>query len=123
MREFPKVFLKDLPGIPPERVIDFRINLLVDINLISIPPYRMAPAELNELKAQLKDSLHKGFIRPSLSHCGPPILFLKKNDGSFRMCIDYRKHNKVTIKTRILSLGLTTCLINSKGQATFKRLT
>ncbi|KAH0657850.1 hypothetical protein KY289_026598 [Solanum tuberosum] len=78
--------------------IDFGIDLLPDTQPISIPPYRMAPAELKKLKEQLKDLLDKGFIRPSISPWGAPVLFVKKKDDSLRMCIDYQQLNKVTIK-------------------------
>ena len=98
--EFPEVFPEDLSGVPPKREIDFGIDLLPDTQPISIPPYRMAPAELKELKEQLKDLLDKGFIRPSISPWGAPVLFVKKKDGSLRMCIDYRQLNKVTIKNK-----------------------
>src|SRR5687767_8837761 len=100
VNEFPDVFPNDLPGIPPEREIDFGIDLLPDTRLIYIPPYRMAPAELKELKEQLKDLLDKGFIRPSISPSGAPVLFVRKKDGTLRMCIDYRQFNKVTIKNK-----------------------
>ncbi|KAH0711565.1 hypothetical protein KY289_007524 [Solanum tuberosum] len=100
VREFPEVFPDDLPGIPPEREIDFGIDLIPDTRPISIPPYRMAPAELKELKEQLRDLLDKGFIRPSVSPWGAPVLFVRKKDGSLRMCIDYRQLNKVTIKNK-----------------------
>ena len=76
----------------------FCFNLLPDTNPILIPPYRMAPAELKELKAQLKDLLDKGFIRPSISPWATPLLFVKKKDRSIRSNIDYRQLNKVTIK-------------------------
>ena len=66
----------------------------------SIPPYRMAPAELRELKAQLQELLSKRFIRPSASPWGASVLFVKKKNGSFRMCIDYRQLNKVTVKNK-----------------------
>ena len=98
--EFPDVFPEDLPGIFPEREIDFGIDLLPNTQPISIPPYRMAPAELKELKEQLKNPLDKGFIRPSISPSGAPVLFVRKKDGSLRMCIDYRQLNKVTIKNK-----------------------
>ena len=88
----------DFPGIPPKLEIDLCIELLLDKNSISIPPYRMALAELKELKSQLKDLIDKGFIRPSFSPWGAPVLFWKNKDGSPRMCIDYRQLNKVTIK-------------------------
>ncbi|KAH0643755.1 hypothetical protein KY290_033609 [Solanum tuberosum] len=100
VNEFLEVFPEDLPGVPPDREIDFGIDLIPDTQPISIPPYRMAPAELKELKEQLKDLLDKGFIRPSNSPWGAPVLFVKKKDGSLRMCIDYRKLNKVTIKNK-----------------------
>ncbi|KAH0639227.1 hypothetical protein KY285_035813 [Solanum tuberosum] len=98
VKDFPEVFPDDLTEIPPEREINFGIDLLSDTQPISIPLYRMAPAELKELKAQLKDLLDKGFIQPSISPCGAPVLFVKKKDGSLRMCSVYRQLNEVTIK-------------------------
>ncbi|KAH0765074.1 hypothetical protein KY285_000945 [Solanum tuberosum] len=100
VNEFPNVFPEDLPGFPPEREVEFGIDLIPDTQPISIPPYKMAPAELRELKEQLKDLLEKGFIRPSMSPWGAPVLFVRKKDGSLRMCIDYRQLNKVTIKNK-----------------------
>ncbi|KAH0633476.1 hypothetical protein KY284_036262 [Solanum tuberosum] len=100
VNEFPKVFPDDLPDIPPKWEIDFGIDLLPDTQPISIPPYRMAPAELNELNEQLKDLLDKGFIQPSISPWGALVLFVRNKDGSLRMCIDYRQLNKVTIKNK-----------------------
>ena len=90
VNEYLDVFPEDLPGMPPEREIDFGINLLPDTQPISILPYRMAPEELKDLKEKLKDLLDKGFIRPSVSLWGAPVLFIRKKDGSLRMCIDYR---------------------------------
>ncbi|XP_060192697.1 uncharacterized protein LOC132622171 [Lycium barbarum] len=100
VNKFSDVFPEELPGLPPEREIDFAIDVLPDTKPISIPPYRMAPAELKELKDQLKDLLEKGFIRPSSSPWGAPVLFVQKKDGPLRMCIDYRQLNKVTIKNK-----------------------
>ncbi|WMV09562.1 hypothetical protein MTR67_002947 [Solanum verrucosum] len=100
VNEFPEVFPDDLPGVPPKREINFGIDLLPDTEPIFIPPYRMAPAELKELKEQLKDLLDKDFIKPSISPCCAPVLFVKKRDGSLKMCIDYRQLNKVTIKNK-----------------------
>ncbi|XP_070026268.1 uncharacterized protein [Nicotiana sylvestris] len=85
VREFPEVFPDDLPGLPPERIIDFGIDLMPGTQPISIPPYRMSLSELNELREQLKDLLDKGFIRPSVSPWGSPVLFVKKKDGSLRI--------------------------------------
>ena len=100
VNEFSDVFPEDLPGLPPEREVEFGIDVIPGTQPISIPPYRMAPAELRELKEQLKDLLEKGFIRPSISPWGAPVLFVRKKDGSLRMCIDYRQLNKVTIKNK-----------------------
>ncbi|KAH0633386.1 hypothetical protein KY284_036172 [Solanum tuberosum] len=100
VNEFPEVFPEDLPGVSPEREINFGIDLLLDTHPISIPPYRKAPVELKELKEQLKDLLDKGFIRPSIFPWGAPVLFVKKKDGSLRMCIDYQQLNKLTIKNK-----------------------
>ncbi|XP_058211686.1 uncharacterized protein LOC131323861 [Rhododendron vialii] len=98
--DFPGVFLKELPDLPPEREIEFTIDLLPGIAPISIPPYRFAPAELRELKVQLQELEDLGFIRPSTSPWGAPALFAQKKDGSLRLCIDYRKLNHVTIKNK-----------------------
>ena len=82
VREFPDVFPDDMAGLPPEREVEFTIDLIPGTEPISTPPYRMAPAELRELKAQLEELLSKGFIRPSISPWGAPVLFVKKKDGS-----------------------------------------
>ena len=100
VREFPDVFPDDIAGLPPEREVEFTIDLIPGTEPISIPPYRMAPAELRELKAQLEELLSKGFIRPSISPWGAPVLFVKKKDGSLRLCIDYRQMNRVTIRNQ-----------------------
>ncbi|KAJ9547013.1 hypothetical protein OSB04_019556 [Centaurea solstitialis] len=98
--EFPDVFLEDLPGLPPDRQIEFGIDLVPGSAPIARAPYRLAPPELQELSDQLQELSGKGFIRPSSSPWGAPILFVKKKDGSHRMCIDYQGLNKVTIKNR-----------------------
>src|SRR5262249_14519100 len=100
IRDFLNVFSDDLPGLPPAREVDFAIELVPGTGPISKAPYRMAPAELAKLKKQLQDLLDKGLIRPSVSPWGAPVLFVKKKDGSFRMCIDYRKLNQVTVKNK-----------------------
>ena len=97
VREFPDVFLYDIAGLSPDREVEFTIDLIPGTKPISISPYRMAPAELRELKAQLEEWLSKGFIRPSISLWGAPVLFMKKKDRSLHLCIDYRKLNRVTI--------------------------
>ncbi|KAL4017102.1 hypothetical protein IC575_024776 [Cucumis melo] len=100
VRKYPDVFPDELPGLPPPREINFAIELESGTASISRAPYRMAPAELKELKVQLQELLHKGFIRPSVSPWGAQVLFVKKKDGSMRLCIDYRELNKVTVKNR-----------------------
>ena len=76
VRDFPDVFPDDLPGLPPEREIDFPIDLVPGTAPISLPPYRMAPAELKELKTQFQELVDRGFIRPSISPWGAPVLFV-----------------------------------------------
>ncbi|XP_062085611.1 uncharacterized protein LOC133791708 [Humulus lupulus] len=98
--EFPEVFPEDLPGSPLSREIKFVIELALETAPISKAPYRMVLSELEELKLQLQELLDKGFIRPSYSPWGAPILFVKKKDESMHMCIDYRDPNKVTIKNK-----------------------
>ena len=85
-----KEFPDDISGLPPDREVELTIDLIPGTEPISIPPYRMAPAELRELKAQLEELLSKGFIRPTISPWGAPVLFVKKKDGSLWLCIDYR---------------------------------
>ncbi|GJT88748.1 putative reverse transcriptase domain-containing protein [Tanacetum coccineum] len=98
VQEFPKVFPEDLPGIPPTRQVEFRIDLVPGATPVARAPYRLAPSEMKELAEQLQELTDKGFIRPSSSPWGAPVLFIKKKDGSFRMCIDYRELNKLTVK-------------------------
>jgi hypothetical protein len=98
--EFPDVFLEDLPGLPPERDVEFVIELKPGTAPISRRSYRMPPNELAELKTQLQDLLEKGFIRPSSSPWGCPAIFVKKKDQTLRMCVDYRPLNEVTIKNK-----------------------
>ncbi|KAA0047130.1 reverse transcriptase [Cucumis melo var. makuwa] len=100
VRDYPDVFPEELPGLPPHREVELAIELEPGTVPISRAPYRMAPAELKELKVQLQELLDKGFIRPSVSPWGAPVLFVKKNDGLMRLCIDYRELNKVTVKNK-----------------------
>ncbi|GJY36201.1 putative reverse transcriptase domain-containing protein [Tanacetum coccineum] len=100
VRDFPDVFPEDLLGLPPTRQVEFQIYLIPDAAPVAQAPYRLALSEMKELSEQLKELSHKGFIRPSSSLWGAPILFVKKKDGSFRMCIDYRELNKLIVKNR-----------------------
>ncbi|GJX89610.1 putative reverse transcriptase domain-containing protein [Tanacetum coccineum] len=100
VRDFPEVFPNDLTGVPPMREIEFRIDLIPSALPVVKSPYRLAPSEMQELSNQLKDLQEKGFIRSSHSPRGAPVLFVKKKDGSLRMCINYKELNKLTIKNR-----------------------
>ena len=93
-------FPDELPGLPLHRDVDFGIELHAGTSPISMTPHRMAPVELQELRVQLQELLDKGFIRPSTSPWGAPVLFAKKKDKTLRLCIDYRQLNRVTIKNR-----------------------
>ncbi|GJR19685.1 putative reverse transcriptase domain-containing protein [Tanacetum coccineum] len=100
VQEFPEVFPEDLSGIPPTRQVEFRIDLVPGATPVARAPYRLALFEMKELAEQLQELTDKGFIRPSSSPWGALVLFVKKKDGSFRMCIDYRELNKLTVKNR-----------------------
>ncbi|GJX10468.1 putative reverse transcriptase domain-containing protein [Tanacetum coccineum] len=100
VRDFPEVFPEDLPGLPPTRQVEFQIDLMPGAAPVARAPYRLAPSEMKELSEQLQELSDKGFIRPSSSPWGAPVLFVKKKDGSFQMCIDYRELNKLTVKNR-----------------------
>nr|GFB15270.1 putative reverse transcriptase domain-containing protein [Tanacetum cinerariifolium] len=88
----------DLSGIPPTRQVEFQIDLVPGAEPVAWAPYRLAPSEMKELSDQLKELFDKRFIRPSSSPWGASVLFVKKKDGSFRMCIDYRELNKLIVK-------------------------
>ncbi|GJT07912.1 putative reverse transcriptase domain-containing protein [Tanacetum coccineum] len=100
IQDFLEVFPEDLPGIPPARQEKFQIDLIPGAAPIARAPYQLAPSEMKELSNQLKELSDKGFIRPSPSPWGAPVLFVNKKDGSFRMCNDYRELNKLTVKNR-----------------------
>nr|GFC71835.1 putative reverse transcriptase domain-containing protein [Tanacetum cinerariifolium] len=100
VRNFSEVFPEDLPGLSSTRPVEFQIDLVPGVAPVARAPYRLAPSEMKELAEQLNEISDKGFIRPSFSPWGAPVLFFKKKDGSFRMCIDYRELNKLTIDLR-----------------------
>ncbi|GKD83106.1 putative reverse transcriptase domain-containing protein, partial [Tanacetum coccineum] len=100
VQDFPEVFPEDLPGILPTRQVEFQIDLIPGAAPVARAPYRLAPSEMKELLDQLKELSDKGFIRPSSSPWGALVLFVKKKDGSFRMCINYRELSKLTVKNR-----------------------
>ena len=100
VNEYSDVFPEELPGMPPDRDIEFVIDLVLGTSPIAKRPYRMAASELAELKKQLEELQRIGFIRPSSSPWGAPVLFVKKKDGSMRMCVNYHALNEVTIKNK-----------------------
>nr|GEX68549.1 retrotransposon protein, putative, Ty3-gypsy subclass [Tanacetum cinerariifolium] len=100
VQDFLEVFPEDLPGLSPTRQVKFQIDLVPGDAPVARAPYRLAPSKLQELSTQLQELSGKGFIRPSSSNLGAPVLFVKKEDGSFRMCIDYRELKKLTVKNR-----------------------
>ena len=100
VNEYPDVFPDELPGMPPERDIEFIIELLPRTAPIAKRPYRIGVNELAKLKKQLRELIDKGYVQPSSSPWGAPVLFVEKKDGTQRMCIDYRSLNEVTIKNK-----------------------
>jgi hypothetical protein len=100
VKEFADVFREELPGMPPERELEFTIDLKPRTKPIARAPYRMSTLELQELKMQLKELLDMGLICPSVSPWGAPVIFIRKKDRSWRLCIDYRQLNKATIKNQ-----------------------
>ncbi|KAD2393172.1 hypothetical protein E3N88_40149 [Mikania micrantha] len=97
---YPDAFPEDLPGLPPPRQVEFHIDFELGATPIARASCRLAPSEMQELSNQLQELLDKSFIRPSYSPWGAPVLFVKKNDGTFHMYIDYHELNKVTTKNR-----------------------
>ena len=122
VRDFPDVFPEELPSIPLEREVDLAIEIVPGTVPMSRAPYRMAPKELKELKSQLQELLDKGFIRPSVSPLGAPILFVKKKDGTLRMCIDYRQINKVTVKNKYPLPRIEDLFDQLKGAGVFSKI-
>nr|GEU62024.1 reverse transcriptase domain-containing protein [Tanacetum cinerariifolium] len=100
VRDFPEVFPEDLTGLPPARPVEFQIDLIPGAAPVARAPYRLAPSEMKELSEQLQELFDKGFIRHSSSDWGAPVFFVRKKDESFRMYIDYRELNKLTVNNR-----------------------
>ncbi|GJR12274.1 putative reverse transcriptase domain-containing protein [Tanacetum coccineum] len=120
--KIPDDSLNDLSGLPPLWEIEFQIELIPGSIPIAKSPYRLAPSELEELSGQLKELQDKGFIRPSLSPWGAPVLFVKKKDGSFRMCIDYRELNKLTVQNHYLLPRIDDLFDQLQGSQFFSKI-
>ena len=116
------MFSEELPGLPPQREIEFAIVVVPGAILSSITPYRMAPVELKELKLQLQELLEKGFIRPSVSPWGALVLFVKKKDGMLQLCVDYRQMNKMTVKNKCLLPRINDLFDQVKGESAFSKI-
>jgi hypothetical protein len=121
VQEYPYVFPEELPGMPPDRDIEFVVELLPGTPPISKRPYRMLVNELAELKKQIAELQSKGFIRPSSSPWGAPVLFIEKKDGTQRMCVDYRSLNEVTIKKKYPLPWIEDLFDQMKGASVFRR--
>jgi hypothetical protein len=121
-QEYPNVFPEDLPGMPPDRDIEFIIELLPGTPPTSKRPYRMPVNELVELKKQIAELQSKRFIRPSSSSWGAPMLFVKKKDVTQRMCVDYRSLNEVTIKNKYPLPRIEDLFDQMKGASVFSKI-
>jgi hypothetical protein len=122
LSEFKDVFSNELPGLPPERELDFTIELRPGVEPISKTPYRMTVPELCELQMQLKELLDLGLIRPSVSPWGALVIFVKKKDGSLRLCIDYRDLNRATLKNRYPMPRIDDLFDQMKGATVFSKI-
>ncbi|GJT15695.1 putative reverse transcriptase domain-containing protein [Tanacetum coccineum] len=120
--DFPKVFPEDFPGLPPMRKFEFQIDLVHGAAPVACSSYRLAPTELQELSTQLQELFDKGFIRPSSSPWGAPVLFVKKKDGSFWMCIDYCELNKLTVKNRYPLLRIDDLFDQLQGSIVYSKI-
>ena len=120
--DFPDVFPEELPELPPHREIEFAIDVVLGATPASITPYRMASLKLKELKLQLQELLEKGFIRLSVSPWGAPVLFVKKKDGTLRLCIDYRQLNKLTVKNKYPLPRIDDLFDQLKGASIFSKI-
>ena len=120
--DFPDLFQEELPGLTPHREIEFAIDVVPGATPASITPYSMDPLELKELKLQLQELLEKGFVRPSVSPWGAPVLFVKKKDGTLRLCIDYRQLNKLTVKNKYPLPRINDLFDQLKGSSIFSKI-
>jgi hypothetical protein len=119
---FPDVFPKELSGMPPERKIEFAIELIPGTAPISQRAYRVSGPKLVELKKQIDELLEKGYIRPSVSPWAAPVLFVEMKDGIKRMCIDYRSLNEVTVRNKYPLSQIEDLFDQLRGASVFSKI-
>jgi len=122
VQDFGDVFPEEVPGLPPSREVEFSIDLIPGTGPVSMAPYRMALAELVEVKKHIEDLMEKQFIRPNTSPWGAPVLLVKKKDGSSRMCVDYRQLNKMTIKNKYPLPRINDLMDQLHGSSVFSKI-
>jgi hypothetical protein len=122
VNEFLNVFPEELPGMPPDRYIKFVIELKSGTSPIYKTPYRMATPELANLKEHIKELLEKGFIHPSSSPRGAPVIFVPKKNGTQRLCMDYRVLNEVTVKNKYLLPRIDDLFNQLRGACVFSKI-
>nr|GEW79871.1 retrotransposon protein, putative, Ty3-gypsy subclass [Tanacetum cinerariifolium] len=122
VQDFPEVFPKNFPGLPPARPVEFQVDLIPGAAPVARAPYRLALSEMKELSEQLQELSDKGLIRPSSSPWGAPVLFVKKKDSSFRMCIDYRELNKLTVKNHYPLLRIDDLFDQLQGSSIYSKI-
>jgi len=122
VHEFADVFPDEVPGLPPNREVEFSIDLVPGTAPVSMAPYCMALAELVELKKQIEELMAKQFIRPCTSPWGAPVLLVKKKDGSSRLCVDYRQLNKMTIKNKYPLPRIDDLMDQLHGSSVFSKI-
>nr|GEY72792.1 putative reverse transcriptase domain-containing protein [Tanacetum cinerariifolium] len=120
--KFPDVFPKDLPGLLPPRQVEFQIEFIPEAAPVARAPYQLAPSKMKELAKQLQELSDKGFIRPSSSPWGAPMLFIKKKDGSFCMCINYRELNKLTLKNHFPLIRIDDLFNQLQGSSVYSKI-
>ncbi|GJU27047.1 putative reverse transcriptase domain-containing protein [Tanacetum coccineum] len=121
VREFPEVFPEDLPGLLSVRQVEFQLDLIPGATPVARAPYRLAHSEMQESSNQLQELADRGFIRPSTSPSRAPVLFVKKKDGFFRMCIDYQELNKLTVKNRYPLPRIDDLFDQLQGSSTYSK--
>jgi hypothetical protein len=122
VNEFPDVFPEELPGVPPDRDIEFVIELKPSTSPIYKTPHRMATPELAELKEHIKELLEKGFICPSSPPWGAPVILVLKKDGTQRLCVDYHALNEVTIKNKYPLPRIDNLFDQLRGACVFSKI-